>query len=184
MRRLLLLAVVVILQVSAPLYMVWHWEDVLKNGQAFRWATAPVDPYDLLRGRYIDLRFQEQKGPLVGDFLMEGRQQAYALLEERSGQVFISGVSAQEPKDKLFVRVKVLYIDNNRIAHVEVPFKRYYMPEHLAPVAEQAYRNSAGKDGVALIRIKDGYGAIEEVYIGDKTIYEYLQTENDGRKSQ
>ncbi len=98
--------------------------------------------------------------------------------------MFISGVSAQEPRGKSFIRVEVIYVDNNRIAHVAVPFKRYYMPEHLAPIAEQAYRSSAGKDGVALIRIKDGYGAIDEVYIGDKTIYEYLQTENDGRKSQ
>jgi len=47
----------------------------------------------------------------------------------------------------------------------------------IARTADIAYRKSAGKDGVALIRIKDGYGVVEQLYIGNKTIYEYLQSQ-------
>jgi uncharacterized membrane-anchored protein len=173
---LLLFLLVVILQLSVPLYMMWHWENVLNTGRPFYWVTAPVDPYDLLKGRYVDLGFKEQKGIVLDDEKFQSGQKAYALLTERDGKAVISSISASQPDNDVFVRVTIQYVENN-VAHVSLPFKRYYLPENVAPAADIAYRKSAGKDGVALIRIKDGYGVVEQLYIGNKTIYEYLQSQ-------
>lgn len=164
-----------IFQLAVPLYMMWHWEDVLQNGRQYTWITAPVDPYDALKGRYVDLYFKEMKGPIEdGAVLMPG-ERAYAMLaEDEKGYAFITKVSSVQPKEDSYIRIKVLYIENNT-AHFMLPFKRYYMQENLAPAAESAYRKSAGKECIAKVRIKDGYGVMEELYIGDKKIYDYLR---------
>lgn len=155
--------------------MAWHWEDVLRTGQPSYWQTAPVDPYDAMKGRYVDLAFKETSGPVINSANFASGESAYAIIEENAnGKSFISGVTANRPQGK-FIKVTINYVQDG-IAHINLPFKRYYLPEGMAPAAEIAYRQNAGKDGTALIRIKDGYGVVEELFISDKTIYEYLRT--------
>lgn len=167
-----------IIQLSVPLYMIWHWEDVLRNGRQYNWVTAPVDPYDVLRGRYVDLRFKEMKVAVSDGTKLSSGQTVYALLsEDQNGYAFISGISNTRPEDNAYVKVKVTHINNDNVAHFILPFKRYYMQEYLAPAAENAYLKNAGKEGRVSVRVKDGYGVLEELYIADKTIYEYLRTE-------
>lgn len=169
--------VLAIIQLAVPLYMVWHWEDVLQTGKQYTWVTAPVDPYDALRGRYIDLRFKEMTGPIIGNAQLNSGQTAYAMIaEDQKGYAFISGISVVPPGADSYVKIKVSYVQDGNIAHFVLPFKRYYMQEDLAPIAEQAYGKSAGKEATVLVRVKDGYGAVEELYIGDQTIYDYLRT--------
>ncbi|HEY3424795.1 MAG TPA: GDYXXLXY domain-containing protein [Negativicutes bacterium] len=170
-----LFIIVAVLQLAAPLYMAWHWENILQTGSQYYWQTAPVDPYDALKGRYVDLGFKEQKGPLVGNSNLEQGQIAYALLaKDANGHTVISSVSASQPAETSYVRVKVSYTKDN-IVQVELPFRRYYIQEDLAFAAEQAYHQRAAKEGTAAVRIKDGYGVIEQLYIGDESIYEYLR---------
>ena len=169
--------VLAIIQLAAPLYMVWHYEDILHTGQRFIWVTAPVDPYDALRGRYVDLRFKEMTGPILGNAQLNSGQTAYAMIaEDQNGYAVISGITDAHPEGNTYVKIKVSYIENANIVHFVLPFNRYYMQEQLAPIAEQAYRKSAGKEATVLVRVKDGYGVVEELYIGDQTIYEYLRT--------
>lgn len=174
-KLLLVFAIVAIIQIAAPLYMAWHWEHILQTGQRFYWVTAPVDPYDAFKGRYIDLRFKETSGPVSGEDGLSYEQAAYASIEENAdGKAYISGVSSKQPKENPYIKVKINYIEGGT-AHIKLPFKRYYMPESMAGAAETAYQESAGKTGVAAIRIKDGYGVIEQLYIDDKTLDEYLR---------
>ncbi|HML88225.1 MAG TPA: GDYXXLXY domain-containing protein [Methylomusa anaerophila] len=174
---ILLFLFLAVIQLTVPLYMTWHWEDVLKNGHQFYWATAPVDPYDALKGRYIDLHFKEMSGPILDGSDFAHGQTAYAVIgERRDNKAYIQGIRANRPAGEPFLRVKVLYVKKDQDqAFVIVPFKRYYLPEDVAPAAETAYRTSAGKDGVALVRIKDGYGVVEQLYIGDKTLLDVLR---------
>lgn len=168
-----LFVVVALLQAAAPLYMAWRWEDILQTGHRFHWQTAPVDPADAFRGRYIDLRFKEDTAPVTGD-LITG-QQVYALIAENAeGQAYISAVSVNRPAQGYYVKVRA-YAKGPGTAHVTLPFTRYYLPENLAPAAENAYGESAGKTGVAAVRIKDGYGVVEQLYIGEQTLYEFLR---------
>lgn len=166
-----------IIQLAVPLYMVWRWEDVLQNGHQYRWVTAPVDPHDALRGRYVDLRFKEMKGPILGKERFTSGQTAYAMIgEDEKGYAFISGISAVRPEEEgnSYIKIKVSYVQDGNIVHFTLPFKRYYMAEELAPIAEKAYRKNAGIEATVSVRVRDGYGVVEELYIGDKTIYEYL----------
>jgi|GEM_PF-2234031 len=66
--------------------------------------------------------------------------------------------------------------------HVKLPFDRYYMEENMAPRAEQAYwdhsRNRALERMSVTVRILNGQGLIENLWIGDRTIGEYLKSQN------
>jgi uncharacterized membrane-anchored protein len=174
-KRLALFTVIAVIQLSVVLYMAWQWENILQTGQRFEWETAPVDPYDAFKGRYIDLSFKERSGPIVDSASFTYGQKAYAIIEKNAdGKAFISGVSAKQPAGKPYVNVTATYVDKGKV-HVQLPFRRYYLPEHLAAPAETAYRGSAGKTGVAAIRLKDGYGVVEELYIDGKTLDQFLQ---------
>ncbi|MBU2702791.1 putative membrane-anchored protein [Sporomusaceae bacterium BoRhaA] len=177
-RTLWLFIVLAVIQLAVPLYMIWRFEDTLQTGQQYTWITAPVDPYDALRGRYVDLQFKDAKAPILNSDLLHSGQTAYAIIaKDEKGHAFISGVSAFRPEGNAYINVKINYIQDNTIANFTLPFKRYYMREELAPIAERAYRQNAGRDGIVTVRVKNGNAVVEELYIGDKTIYEYLRAE-------
>lgn len=173
--RVGLFIAVAILQITVPLYMIWQWENVLSGGREYYWRTAPVDPYDALRGKYVHLSFTEIKGVIADGVSLEYGQGAYAKIEvDEGGYAYISQVSTGKPTEGEYLKVKIEYVKDN-MAYVQLPFTRFYMREDLASLAERAYRESRGKNGAVAVRIKDGLGVVEELYIGDKTITEYLQ---------
>ncbi|MGL5514593.1 MAG: GDYXXLXY domain-containing protein, partial [Sporomusa sp.] len=160
---------VAILQAAMPLYMAWRWENILQTGRQFYWQTAPIDPYDAFKGRYVALRFKENTAPILDNTDIASDRMVYAVIAENdAGQAYISGVTANRPTQGAYVKVKA-YRTVNDTANVILPFTRYYLPEDMAPAAEAAYRDNAGKTGVATVRIKDGYGVVEQLYIGEKT---------------
>ncbi len=160
--------------------MVWRWESVLQNGEKYYWETAPVDPYDAMKGRYIDLRFKETQGTIENGVRFSYGQTAYAVIaKDQDGKARITKIVDRLPQGP-YIKVKISYITGNK-ATIKLPFRRFYLREDLAPAAESAYRAAADKEGLALIRIKDGYGVVEQLYIGKKTIFEILQ-ENAIRK--
>ncbi|MCE5285808.1 MAG: GDYXXLXY domain-containing protein [Pelosinus sp.] len=170
-----LFVVVAVLQLFVPLYMMWHWENILTAGQQYYWRTAPVDPYDALRGRYVRLSFKEMKGKVAPETHLQYGQTAYAsIAADENGYAYISLVSAAQPETGQYLKVKVIYLKGDT-ASVQLPFNRFYMREDLASSAEQAYTRAAGKEGAVAVRVKDGLGVVEELYIGDKTITEYLR---------
>lgn len=174
MQKLAAFVLLALLQLGVVFYMVWHWEDVAQNGRVVHLAVKPVDPYDLLRGRYIDLNFGELK--VATDVPFENGEKVYAVFEEENERVKITAVSRTKPDNQEYVNAKVSYYNSKaNTVQVMVPFKRYYMPEELAPLAEKLYNRRAINDGVARLRVKNGDAVIEEIYFGDKTIYEHLK---------
>lgn len=179
---LLLFIALAVVQISVLCHMVWKWENILQSGQQYYWQTAPIDPYDALKGRYVQLNFATPEVPLPEGESLKVGQTAYATLtQDASGFASISHISSYPPAEAAYVLVKITAAyhkqNNQPVVRYALPFNRYYMREDLAPSAEVAYRKSAGKNGTVAVRIKSGYGVIEELYIGQETIYEYLQRE-------
>lgn len=171
-----LFILVAFIQLTVPVFMAWRWEDVLQTGRRFYWETAPVDPYDAFKGRYVALGFKENTLSGVNTETLTGGQLVYAIIDENAeGKAYISGLSMVRPDSGYYIKAKAYAVGKDKV-HVNLPFNRYYLPEELAAQAETVYRESAGKQsGVAAVRIKDGYGVVEQLYIGDKTLQEVLQ---------
>jgi uncharacterized membrane-anchored protein len=169
-------------QLFAPLSQIWRYENVLATGKVYKFQTAPVDPYDAFRGRYVALRFNETSAPIhAGDDLKRG-QQAYALLQTGSdGFAKFTEVSATAPKQGDYLKVVCTYQGGNSSMNFSLPFDRFYMEESSAPKAETAYwkyanrRGESGGESFATVRVKNGRGAIEDVFIKNKPIREFIK---------
>ena len=161
-------------QALAALYLVWHWEDVLKSGQSYRWQTAPVDPYDALHGRYLAFSFKSFRAPVSGEAVAAG-EYAYGVLErDERGYAVLRHVQKTRPEKGDYLRLSVTQVLSGQ-AVVKLPFERFYLEEGFSTEAEKNFRAAAGRESCIAVRIKNGEAVIEELYIENVPLREYLQ---------
>jgi uncharacterized membrane-anchored protein len=188
---LILFIAVVIAQWLIPIVMISHQEDTLSTGKIFKFKTEPVDPYDAFRGKYISLRFKEDRAKINKETKKLNYGDAiFVTFIDSSGYALVDAVLVREPKDtQIYVKAKVSYVDNSILLnskvkqprfsiHINYPFERYYMNETKAPMAETAYRenNQQTKDNVyAQVAIKNGVGIVKDVIIDGVPIKDYVK---------
>jgi uncharacterized membrane-anchored protein len=56
---ILAFALMVVAQFYVPISMITESEDILSEGTPYKFRTAPIDPNDPFRGKYITLSFKE-----------------------------------------------------------------------------------------------------------------------------
>ncbi len=176
--------IVVAVQLAVPAWMIFSRERILATGTAFRFRTAPVDPYDAFRGRYVALRFdQTQAAAPAGPELRRG-QKTFAVLEtDKDGFAHFKELRRERPASEPYLTVRVGYYSSGSIVNLELPFDRFYMEERTAPAAEQAYRQNSRRDSQnasVIVRIRGGRGVIENLLIGDVPIAEYVRNQKPG----
>lgn len=175
-------ALLVLLQLWAPASMIFQKESVLKSGKVFKFRTAPVDPNDPFRGKYISLRFDENSYYASGTDKWEQGQKLFVHIKnDDKGFAKIHAVSNEAPGDSLdFIVAKLDYMsyDNKRQIFIEWPFERFYMEESMALPAEKVYQQSIAdstKITYALVKVKNGDAVLEDVFINSKPIIYYIK---------
>jgi len=171
----------IVLQIALPVSMIAKRESTLKNGIAFRFKTAPVDPYDAFRGRYVALRVEVNKiNRPEGMDLKYGQKVFAQLFVNEKGYAQISQIATQKPRGSDYLIATVGYSSTNEVS-LNLPIDRYYMEEKAAPRAEQIYRDHSRRDkqdAYVIVRIKDGFAVIEGLYVGDQRIEDILSRKN------
>src|SRR2546430_17019320 len=81
MLRILIFGVVALAQLAVPATMVWQRDQTLKQGRIWKFRTAPVDPVDVICGRYIALRFTAEEFAAPAKF-EAGNKPVYAVLKQ------------------------------------------------------------------------------------------------------
>ena len=174
-----LFSCLVLIQIVTPLSMIGRREAVLKNGKQFKFKTAPVDPFDAFRGRYVALQIESDSAPKPRNIEFNHGQKVYAhITKDRQGFATFSIVTAQRPRGVDYLKTTVRYGWNSDKVFLDMPFDRYYMEEDAAPAAERAYRQHSrqkSKDAYVTVRIKSGFAVLEELYVGGKPILEFLE---------
>jgi uncharacterized membrane-anchored protein len=178
-RKILLTAfiIVALVQLFVPAKMILDKENVLATGTEYKFRTAPIDPNDPFRGKYISLSYVEdtvvipnEKGWVTGEIIY------VSLATDKEGFAKIKSVSKEKPAGTQgFVKAKVSFItgDGSHKLAVDYPFNRYYMEESKAPDAEQTYRQSlqdTNRITYALVRIKNGDAVLKDVIIDGASI--------------
>lgn len=165
-------------QISVPLYMIVSRERTLSSGRLYKFLTAPVDPYDAFRGKYVALRFQQESVPAPNNTKFDPGQKVYVSISEgENGFTKIIDVSKERPKEGDYIKAKVRYTSGKDV-YLDLPFDRYYMNEEEAPLAETAYREHSRtnkQDAYVLVRVRNGSSVIEKLYIDGKPISEFLK---------
>lgn len=175
------LAVVVLAQLGVPLSMIASKETTLRQGNVFHFETAPVDPVDVLRGRYVRLAYAQTSVSAKPGLELSRGQTMYVSLEVgEGGMARMVEVSDRPPErgDYLKLRTGRGYeLDEaGGEVYVRLPFDRFYMDEHKAPSADVAMarlrRQEATDPSYAVVRVRDGRAVLEDVIVGGQPIVE------------
>jgi len=188
--RFALFAVLAVVTLAAPLSIVWKYENTLRHGTLFKFRTKPVDPVDVFRGRYVTLSFAE-------DFVA-ARHTEKKPEHSRSGLMYVRLATDAEGFAKP-VEITPWRLEGDDVITVDsawwgygrdgwmfrYPFDRYYLPEDVAPMAEQLYReanrgarsrdSNAKADTYVAVRVRNGVGVIEELYLNDVPVREAVR---------
>ena len=174
---LFLFGLAVLLQLAVPASMILKREHTLAHGQAFKFRTAPVDPYDAFRGRFVALGFEQQSVAVPPDHDFLRNETVHALLaEDAEGFARFSGISRSRPLAEPYLTVKIRQAMDDQV-YLRLPFDRFYMEETEAPDAERAYRQNSvrtNRNAYVQVRIEKGFGVIEDLFVDDTPIRKYL----------
>lgn len=171
-----------IIQLAIPAKMIWDKEKILETGKEFKFETAPVDPTDPFRGKYIVLQFNENSIEIETDDNWVSGENIYVVLKPNvKGFSTIDYVSKEKPADtEDFVLAKIEYVSGDKFKTISIsyPFDRFYMEESKAYDAEQQYIASqldSTKTTYALVKIKDGDAVLKDVMIDGVSIREIVK---------
>ena len=180
MNRKHMIIAAILIQFIVPVTMMTKNEAVLTRGHAFNFKTRPVDPYDVMRGRYVALGIEQNFVEYTGKDIQRGMY-VYAIVEnDEENFAYISDVKFKKPRFSSYLRVKVRSAYGKKCIF-EMPFSRYYMNEKDAPKAEKLYRRSSlrrgeGLDSYIKVKVYKGDGVIEDLIVNGKPILELLQS--------
>jgi uncharacterized membrane-anchored protein len=175
--RLIVFLLVALAQVSVPASMIWKRQRTLREGHLWKFRTAPVDPVDALRGRYLSLRFAAEEFPSKDSPLSRNGNVYVAFKEDADGFASVDRVSENRiPGDAVIRTDRYGFYDGK--AHVIFPFDKFWVSESDASAAEQAYAAHSRRgevDAYVTVRIRNGDAGIEELYLGGQPLREYLR---------
>lgn len=174
--RLALFSLVALAETALPGHSIFMRTQTLAKGRVWKLKAAPIDPVDALRGRYVTLAFAAETVPQSET--LPNQSEAYATLKETpDGFAVVDRLSPTPVSGDNVLKVTVNGFWSGA-QRVRFPFKQFWLEEKIAPAAERAYAtNSRGEkqNAYATIRVRAGDAAIEQLYIGDLPLAEYLR---------
>jgi len=189
-KKIILIAfiLVALVQIYVPAKVIFDRAIVLSSGKEFKFKTAPIDPSDPFRGKYINLNFNENTVEIQNNENWTRDQTIFVLLTtDNNGFAKIRSVSKTKPldsKDVLKAKVDHILYDGSKLV-IEFPFERFYMEESKAYDAELTYRRvlpDTSQVAYALVNIKNGESVLKDVMINGISIREIVKQEQQNRK--
>ncbi|MHA7834769.1 MAG: GDYXXLXY domain-containing protein [Algiphilus sp.] len=159
-------------QWTLPISQIQRYQQVVDHGTAYRFRTAPVDPVDPFRGRYVTLQFTAAEVAVPAGTTYPSDQVLYApITVEANGFAVLQPPRRQLPEGD-YLRVRIAHrIDSTRL-RLRLPFDRYYLNERLAPEAERLAREAMRADRAtslapswAVVRVLEGEAVLTELFI-------------------
>jgi uncharacterized membrane-anchored protein len=178
--RLAIFVVVALAQLALPASMVWKRQRTVSYGRVWKFRTAPADPIDIVRGRYLRLRFAAEEFAWPKTLPNAGRTVYVRLKEDDAGFAIVQDLS-DEPlpaANNDVVPVDLYGSPRQGTERVHFGFDEMWVTEANASAAETAYRDHSRQgqaDAYATVRIRDGDAAIEQLFIANKPLREFLR---------
>jgi uncharacterized membrane-anchored protein len=185
-------ALVCLAQLAVPASLVAKHEQTRASGTAWRFQTAPVDPADPFRGRYVQLAFAVDREPvLMADpsyaWIEHGRRVYAELSTGPDGFARLVRVHERRPAGVEYIDafVQHMHVDAQRLPDggaapagppaviLRLPFDRYYLPEARAPEVEREYWDASRKAQAntwAEVRVRDGHAVLTALVLDGKPV--------------
>lgn len=177
--------VTVLVQLYVPTNMILNKQDTLKTGEIYKFKTAPVDPYDPFRGKYITLSYKQNSIKVADEHNWSKGDPIYVTVEKDSaGFARLTSVAKAPPAGNSgYIKANVDYTitnDSTKIL-IDYPFKRFYMNEFKVDSAEEKHAEALSDTSAttyALVSIKEGDAALRDLVINGQSIKALLK-DND-----
>ncbi len=172
--------IIALLQLAVPAKLILDKENILTMGVPYKFRTAPVDPYDPFRGKYITLSFDANQFEVPNDSSWQTNDIVYVHLgKDSAGYAKIKDITKQPPADGNidYVKARIQYAYDNMVT-IDYTFNRFYMEESKAADAETTYRAmqwDTAQHVYALVNVKNGDAVIKDVMINDKSIADLVE---------
>ena len=171
--RLIVFLLLALVQLAVPASLIWNREQTLRRGSVWRFRTAPVDPVDAFRGRYVALEFEEETRQIAPpEGASDGQAVFMTLRQTPEGFAEIDRISTSAPPGDDFIRVQL------HGSTVSLPFDTYWVTERDAPAAEAAYRSQSSREkrnAFVTVRVFRGDAALEQLYLDGMPLGDYLR---------
>jgi len=168
--RLILFIALALAQIAVAARAIILSEIALRHGEVYRFKLQPVDPVDAFRGRYVALRFAEDRTPVADEVPHLRQEKVYVPLvvdDEGFATFGAARLEAPETGDYLYLQSGVEFMDDEgrRRLSLALPFQRYYMTEELAKEVDKAMWSRGIRPAWVTVRVYDGVGVIEDLYV-------------------
>jgi uncharacterized membrane-anchored protein len=172
-----------------PAKMIYESEHVITDGDEYKFKTAPIDPSDPIRGKYIILNF-ESNLMTFNDSVdwMSGDEVFVTFTTDSAGFAIPETISRTSPETATFLKTTVDYVNSfggEYKVYFNLPFTRFYLEESKASQAEQAYwqaQRDSAQVAYALVSVGAGQAVLKNVYINDIPIVEVVNNFNKNEK--
>ena len=176
---------VALVQIYVPAKIIIGRAIVLKSGKEFKFRTAPIDPNDPFRGKYIDLYFNDNMVKIQTKENWVNGETVFVLLStDSSGFAKLTSVSKNKPpgtQDYLIAKAGYVNYNDSKLS-IEFPFDRFYMEESKAFDAELAYRRisrDSSQIAYALVKIKNGESVLKDVMVDGMSLKEIVKQQQN-----
>lgn len=171
--RLIVFGLVALAQLAVPGSLIWKREQTLRQGNVWKFRTAPVDPVDVFRGRYVALRFDAETQEISPPANASYGDKVYATLKQNAeGFAEIDQVTATKPGGDDFMEA---HLSGKTVS---LPFDKYWVTERDAPAAETAYQNLSrrgNQNAYVTVRVFRGDAAMEQLCLDNQPLGDYLR---------
>ncbi|HEX4632033.1 MAG TPA: GDYXXLXY domain-containing protein [Chthoniobacterales bacterium] len=171
--RLIVFGLVALVQLAVPGSLIWKREHTLRLGSVWKFRTAPVDPVDAFRGRYVALHFDVETEELKLPPDLEYHYTVFVTFKPSAeGFADIDQVSEKAPARDDFITAEL------NGSSITLPFDKYWVTERDAPAADAAYQNLSrrgNQNTYVSVRIFRGDAAIEQLYLDNQPLGDYLR---------
>ena len=171
--RLIIFVLLAFAQLAVPGSLIWKREHTLRQGSVWKFRTAPVDPVDVFRGRYVALQFEVETQQISPPANASSGDTVFITLKANAeGFAEIDQVLTTKPAGDDFMAAELSG------KTISLPFDKYWVTERDAPAAESAYRNLSRRDNpnaFATVRVFRGDAALDQLYLDNQRLGDYLR---------
>lgn len=164
--KIILFTLSIVILFAIPIYTIFVNSNTLKDGKEYLFKVEAFDPYDMFRGNYLNISFEEDtvRGNPV-NLERDGNNVYYVEIgTHRNGFAYFKNISLTKPTHtSSYFKTTARYIDRYSNYTIETP-TRYYMNENKSLNAEEIYNENIDNTYVK-VRVKDGKMVIVGVYV-------------------
>jgi len=165
-----LFGLMVLAQIFASAQIVYKYERTIASDNVYKFKTAPVDPNDPFRGKYITLNYQINSF-MTTDESWDSYEIGYAYFSKDENGFAVLETLVKEPYADSKLDYIQVEINNHYDGYVrfDLPFDRYYMEESKAYDAEvlsRELRRDGKEDHIyAIVHIENGTHVLTDIMV-------------------